>query len=105
MSLGWLDFFLLRPMTTKSIYPLSFLQLIFGVFVMRKFTTCVVLTTIITFLLIQFPVAKTYAYTNEEAAEKAFLKAQEIIVDLETGIEEAEELLKKIKERGTENEY
>ena len=72
---------------------------------MRKFTTCVVLTTIITFLLIQFPVANTYAYTDEEAADRAFLKAQETIVELKIGIEETEELLKKIKERGTENEY
>ena len=60
---------------------------------------------IITFLLIQLPVANTSAYTNEEAAEKAFLNAQETIVELETGIEKTEELLKKIKEQGTDNEY
>ncbi len=72
---------------------------------MRKFTFCVVITTVITSFFIQSQVVNTYAYTNEEAAEKSFLKAQETIVELETGIEKAEELLQKIKERGTENEY
>ena len=72
---------------------------------MRKFTTCFACLIFITFLLILFPVAKTFANADEQAANKAFEKAQGTIVELETGIEKAEELLQKIKERGTENEY
>jgi hypothetical protein len=72
---------------------------------MKKFTILVFSLSIITFLLIQFPVAKTYANADEQAANKAFLQAQETIIELEEGIEEAEELLLKIKDRGTENEY
>ena len=70
---------------------------------MKKFTIRVVCLIFTTFLL--FPVAKTFANADELAANKAFEKAQGTIVELETGIEKAEELLQKIKERGTENEY
>ena len=72
---------------------------------MRKFTASFFFFSIIALFLTQFPFAKAYANADEQAADKAFFKAQEIIIKLETGIEEAEELLQEIKERGTENEY
>lgn len=80
------------------------LQFTFWSFVMRK-STFFLLLSFITFLLIQFPVAATSATADEEAANEAFLKAQETIAELEKGIERAEEFLLKINEQWTEIEY
>jgi len=45
------------------------------------------------------------AFAVERAAEDAMNKAQETMVALEDGIEDAEGVLQQIKDRGTENEY
>ncbi|MFC1837883.1 hypothetical protein ACFLYW_04310 [Thermodesulfobacteriota bacterium] len=72
---------------------------------MKKFSASIVLPGLITSLLILFPILQVYGTTEEQAVEKTFVKAQQTIIELETGIEEAGELLQKIKEHGTENEY
>ncbi len=49
--------------------------------------------------------AVEHAFAVERAAEDAMNKAQETMVTLEDGLENAEVILQQIKDRGTENEY
>jgi hypothetical protein len=65
----------------------------------------ILLASLLTILLGQFLILQSPVFADERVAERAFQKAQETIVDLKEGIVKAEELLEKIKEHGTENEY
>ena len=71
---------------------------------MKKFKFPGALLCIAVSLLLQIAVVEN-AFGVEKAAEAAMNKAQETINVLEMGLEDAGQILQKIKERGTENEY